>query len=251
MRRNWIVRAESENEWMSISDLMSVLMIIFLFIAISYMQTAQQSMNSAQQSMEKLQQGQLNIKKVAVAYQELQTDLYLDLWEEFKDDLSEWKAVIEKDTLTVRFQEPEVLFAIGSSELSAKFRSILKDFFPRYVRIISSDTYKNNIEEIRIEGHTSSEWNGESQEMEAYFNNMRLSQNRTRSVLQYCLSLVEDPNTMAWSKKFITANGLASSQLIKNEDDIEDKEKSRRVEFRTKTNAEKKVVEIIDRMEEI
>lgn len=244
MRRNWVVNAEVENEWMSISDLMSVLMIIFLFIAISYMQTAQQSMQN-------LQQGQLNIKKVAVAYQELQTDLYLDLWEEFKEDLAEWKAVIEKDTLTVRFQEPEVLFDIGSSELSDQFREILKDFFPRYVRIISSDTYRNNIEEIRIEGHTSSEWNDESQEMEAYFSNMHLSQNRTRSVLQYCLSLVEDPNILEWSKKFITANGLASSQLIKNTDGIEDKEKSRRVEFRTKTNAEKKVVEIIERMEEI
>lgn len=237
MFKSWSIKTEAESEWVSISDLMSVLMIIFLFIAVSYMHNVQQN--------------QLNIKKVAVAYQELQTDLYLDLWQEFKDDLPNWKAVIEKDTLTVRFEEPEVLFAIGSSELSDKFQSILEDFFPRYVRIISSDKYRKNIEEIRIEGHTSSEWNGESQEMEAYFNNMRLSQNRTRSVLKYCLSLVDDPEILKWSKQFITANGLASSQLIKNNDGAEDKQKSRRVEFRTKTNAEKKVVEIIERMEKI
>ena len=49
----------------------------------------------------------------------------------------------------------------------------------------------------------------------------------------------------------VTANGLSSSHLIKNNEGIEDKQKSRRVEFRTKTNAEKKVVEIIERMEEI
>lgn len=237
MFKSWSIKTEAESEWVSISDLMSVLMIIFLFIAVSYMHNVQQN--------------QLNIKKVAVAYQELQTDLYLDLWEEFKEDLPNWKAVIEKDTLTVRFEEPEVLFSIGSSELTDKFQLILEDFFPRYVRIISSDKYRKNIEEIRIEGHTSSEWNGESQVMEAYFNNMRLSQNRTRSVLKYCLSLVDDPQILEWSKQFITANGLASSQLIRDTGGAEDKLKSRRVEFRTKTNAEKKVVEIIERMEKI
>ena len=166
--------------------------------------------------MHNVQQNQLNIKKVAVAYQELQTDLYIELWEEFKADLLNWKAVIEKETLTIRFEEPEVLFAIGSSELSEKFQIILDDFFPRYVRIISSDKYKNNIEEIRIEGHTSSEWSGESEEMEAYFNNMRLSQNRTRSVLKYCLELIQEPIILTWSLQHVTANGLSSSRLIKN-----------------------------------
>lgn len=237
MLKNWSLKTEAESEWVSISDLMSVLMIIFLFIAISYMHNVQQN--------------QLNVKKVAVAYQELQTDLYLELWEEFREDLPEWKAVIEKDTLTIRFEEPEVLFSIGSYELSEKFQIILNDFFPRYVRIISSEKYKNNIEEIRIEGHTSSEWNGESENMEAYFFNMSLSQNRTRSVLKHCLGLLEESEILAWSRKHITANGLSSSHLITNTDGVEDKQKSRRVEFRTKTNAEKKVVEIIERMEKI
>ncbi len=237
MFKSWSLQNETESEWVSISDLMSVLMIIFLFIAISYMHNVQQN--------------QLNVKKVAVAYQELQTDLYLELWEEFKEDLSSWKAVIEKETLIIRFEEPEVLFGIGSSELSEKFQLILNDFFPRYVSIISSDKYRNNIEEIRIEGHTSSEWNGESEEMEAYFNNMRLSQNRTRSVLKHCLELIQEPLILTWSQQHVTANGLSSSHLITNNEGIEDKQKSRRVEFRTKTNAEKKVVEIIERMEEI
>lgn len=237
MFKGWSSQNEAESEWVSISDLMSVLMMIFLFIAISYMHNVQQN--------------QLNIKKIAVAYQELQTDLYLELWKEFKNDLAGWKAVIEKETLVIRFEEPEVLFGIGSAELSQRFQLILDDFFPRYVKIISSEKYMNNIEEIRIEGHTSSEWNGGTQEIEAYFHNMRLSQNRTRSVLMYCLNLINVSETMAWAKKYITANGLSSSRLIMNFNGVEDKLKSRRVEFRTKTNAEKKVVEIIERMEDI
>ncbi|MBF0202759.1 MAG: OmpA family protein [Desulfamplus sp.] len=229
------LKTETESEWVSISDLMSVLMMIFLFIAISYMHNVQRN--------------QLNVKKIAVAYQELQTDLYKELWNEFKDDLPNWKAVIEQETLIIRFEEPEVLFAQGYSELSDKFKVILDDFFPRYLRIISSDKYRGNIEEIRIEGHTSSEWNGQSEEMDNYFYNMQLSQDRTRSVLQYCLGLLKDKELIDWSRKYITANGFSSSRLIMNSDGTEDKLKSRRVEFRTKTNAEKKVVEIIEQME--
>lgn len=228
---------ENDSEWISISDLMSVLMIIFLFIAISYMQN--------------IQKNQKNIKKVAVAYQELQTDLYEDLWNEFRDDLDGWQAIIEKDTLTIRFQEPDILFRIGSSNLNNKFIKILDDFFPRYIKIISSDKYRDNIEEIRIEGHTSSEWNDELMSNSAYFNNMSLSQNRTRAVLSYCVGLIKEPEVIEWAQRYITANGLSSSRLILNSDGTENKQQSRRVEFRTKTNAEKKVVEIIESMEGI
>lgn len=235
MFKQLYLKIETENEWVSISDLMSVLMMIFLFIAISYMHNVQQN--------------QLNVKKVAIAYQELQTNLYQELWDEFKNDLPNWKAVIEEKTLIIRFEEPEVLFSQGYSELSQKFKYILDDFFPRYLRIISSDKYRDNIEEIRIEGHTSSEWNGKSGEMDNYFYNMQLSQDRTRSVLQYCLGLLKNKDLIAWSLKYITANGFSSSRLIFNPDGTEDKLKSRRVEFRTKTNAEKKVVEIIERMD--
>ena len=62
-----------ETDWISISDLMAGLMMIFLFIAISYMNS--------------LQIRAKQIKKIAVAYQELQDNLYQELYQEFKDDL--------------------------------------------------------------------------------------------------------------------------------------------------------------------
>jgi len=237
MRSNWFVRQEAESDWVSISDLMSVLMIMFLFIAIVFMHN--------------LQQDQLSIEKVAVAYQELQINLYEELAEEFKDDLKDWGATIEKETLTIRFQEPDVLFDMGSAKLTKRFRDILIDFFPRYISVIYSAKYKDNIEEIRIEGHTSSEWTIDSDESESYFGNMALSQNRTRTVLKYSLSVLSNVEHQSWTKRYITANGLSSSRLILNNEGKEDKQKSRRVEFRTKTNAEKKVVEIIERFKNI
>lgn len=244
MPDKWFFETDTDSQWVSISDMMSVLMMIFLFIAVSYMHNVQQYMNQVKRQ-------QYTIKKVAVAYRQMQTDLYQDLWNEFKGDLEKWQAVLEKQTLTIRFQEPEVLFEVGSADLSVRFKRILDDFFPRYIRIISSEKYRDSIEEIRIEGHTSSEWTGEDDDMTAYFNNMRLSQNRTHSVLQYCLHLHGGPVDLAWSRQHITANGLSSSHIITGADGTEDRDRSRRVEFRTKTNAEKKVVEIIERMEKI
>ncbi len=228
------IRENSGGDWISISDLMAGLMMIFLFIAISYMNS--------------LQIRAKQIKKIAVAYQELQNDLYIDLYKEFKDDLSDWKAEIDRETLSVRFHEPDVLFRQGSSDVTVRFQDILCDFFPRYIKIMNSAKYQNCIEEIRIEGHTSSEWTKKINDENAYIHNMRLSQNRTRSVLKLCLSLIRDEGIKDWAKHYITANGLSSSRLILTPEGSEDKEKSRRVEFRTKTAAEKKVVEIIEEM---
>ena len=165
-------KIEGDSEWVSISDLMSGLMIIFLFFSVSYMYDVQQN--------------QQRIRRVAVAYRDLQTALYEDLLAEFKDDLPHWKATLDRETLAIRFGEPEVLFQVGSADVSERFQAILRDFFPRYMRIIASDAYRDNVEEIRIEGHTSSEWLHQVGRDEAYFLNMKLSQDRTRSVLRYC-----------------------------------------------------------------
>ena len=83
----------------------------------------------------------------------------------------------------------------------------------------------------------------------AYFENMNLSQDRTRAVLRLCLSLVSDPEDRTWARRFITANGLSSSRLVLLPSGDEDRRASRRVEFRTKTAAEQKVVEIIREIE--
>lgn len=244
----FVRRQSSDGDWISISDLMAGLMMIFLFIAISFM-------NSLQRDAE-------NIRQMAVAYQELQDDLYEELLEEFREDLDGWQATIDRESLAVRFTrpvtpgptalEPELLFAQGSANLTPRFSTILEQFFDRYITILYSEKYRDDIDEIRIEGHTSSEWQGDTSEDIAYFENMRLSQERTRVVLQECLALIEGPAATArreWAQQFITANGLSSSQLISDDEGNEDPERSRRVEFRTKTAAERRIVQIVREFE--
>lgn len=216
--------------WVSISDMMSGLMMVFLFISIAYMINVVKERDT--------------IKEIAITYNRLQNDLYDDLYNEFKDDLKKWNALIDRQSLSVRFESPDVLFEKGSYQLKNEFKIILDDFFPRYVAILTSNKYKDDIEEIRIEGHTSSEWRIDVPEDLAYFYNMQLSQDRTRSVLEYVMNLTNVSGSKDWLKQYLTANGLSSSKLI-IVDGKENKDKSRRVEFRVKTNSEKRIVKII------
>ena len=235
---------DTEEHWISISDMMAGLMVIFLFIAISYMLHVRKDKD--------------RIEKIAVTYEKLQTDLYKDLETEFANDLDDWNAVLNRQTLSIRFKEPEVLFAQGRAEVRPKFKRILEDFFPRYIKILTeskSDAgeykYKDDIAEIRIEGHTSSEWSEHVTAHRAYILNMQLSQGRTRQVLNFVLQLVNPAiqQNKGWIKDRLTANGLSSSKLVLNSEGREIPQESRRVEFRVRTNAEKRIVEIIKRRE--
>ncbi|MGC3983119.1 MAG: OmpA family protein [Steroidobacteraceae bacterium] len=220
-----------EAHWIPLSDLMTGLMVMFLFIAVVYMMRVEADTD--------------NIKEVAIAYSEVKDSLYEDLSTEFHDDLSKWKAEIVKDDLSIRFTEPEILFANGSSELKPSFQAILDNFFPRYVKILTSDKYRDSISEVRIEGHTSLMWENTGSSAEAYFYNMDLSQARTRSTLFYVLKLPAVAKDSVWLRKYVTANGLSSSHPVLGADGSEDAARSRRVEFRVRTDAETRIAKIL------
>lgn len=103
--------------------------------------------------------------------------------------------------------------------------------------------FRDSLDEIRIEGHTSSVGLRGSTEAQAYFYNMRLSQGRTRSVLEYGYSLM--PNESDWIKANIAAVGFSSSRLIKD-NGVEDAARSRRVSFRAITNADIQIKRILE-----
>lgn len=222
---------QQEAQWISLSDLMTGLMMLFMLIAVAFML--------------KVQADAAKPKQLAVQYSEIRKQLYNDLNEAFRDKLPMWDAVFTED-LILTFQGPEVLFDTGKADLKPRFKQILQDFFPRYVKIITSPKYKNSIQEIRIEGHTSSDWNETTGTEEAYFANMELSQGRTRSALRFVLKLPEVQANIGWLRSNVTANGLSSSHLKMRPDGTEDPDRSKRVEFRILTDAEAKMEKILE-----
>ena len=221
-----------DDHWLSVSDLMAGLMVIFLFIAITYIRP--------------IVEIQSKIRNIVVAWKESEVEIYETLNEEFKDDLPRWNAELDRTTLSLRFKAPDVLFDSATAVLKPEFRRILDNFFPRYLSALHQ--FKDAIAEVRIEGHTSSEWEGANTKDVAYFMNMALSQARTRAVLEYSLGLPLVDPYKEWARKLITANGLSSSRPIL-QGSREDRIRSRRVEFRVRTNTKEQIVRVLETIE--
>lgn len=216
-----------EDIWVSVSDIMSGLMIIFLFIAVVYM---------------------MSIKNVAKEYAQTKQDIYSALRTEFAKDLKKWNAKIDPEKLSIQFNSPEVLFDRGRKELKPEFKEILLSFFPRFINVLADPNFKDSISEIRIEGHTSKEGRLGDNEQSAFIYNMRLSQDRTQEVMVYLLENSEKfKSNLSWVRKNLTATGFSSSRTVASENNSEDVFRSRRVEFSIKTKSEEKILEILKR----
>ncbi len=231
-----------ENYWTSLSDIMTGLMIIFLFISISYMI----QVKNREKAKDDLVRDFQNVK----------VDLFNDLKKEFENDFKEdkWHAELDKD-LSIRFLNEKVLFDYNKFVLKNEFKYILDDFFPRYMNIIMNDKYRDKILEVRIEGHTDSDGD--------YMYNLNLSQSRTRSVLDYVLfngneyfkNLDNDRKQLI--KFWLISNGFSSGRILDNNAKYcietgmtENKEKSRRVEFRIVTKSDQLLDEILKKIKE-
>lgn len=216
---------------MSVSDLMTGLMVIFLFVAVAYMIQVQDN------------------QSVLTEYVETKRRLHEKLVNEFKGDTAKWKMVVGKD-LSMKFKEPEVLFDQGSGSIKPMFQQILNEFIPRYLDILLSDTtLLKDIEEIRIEGHTD-DLRMVQYGKDPYLSNVLLSQERAYNVLKYIREMPSFEQYTPAQRRLLdywfTANGLSFGKALDaNENyaalsgDTIDREKSRRVEFRIITKGDK------------
>ena len=181
-------------------------------------------------------------------FEETKRDMTQALQQEFKDDLKQWNADFLGD-MTIRFNDPTVLFATGSSLLRPEFKNVLEDFFPRYLTVLGSQKFRGSIRELRIEGHTSAVWTAGTDSKTAYFRNMELSQARTRSTLEYLFTIPSVQKESKWLIEHLTANGLSSSRPVSKDIDI-NAAANQRVEFRIVTNAEERMEKIAENMKE-
>ena len=204
-----IRRGGDQETWAPVSDLMAALMLIFMFIAVVYIRSVVDEQTTNREECDKI---------------------YRILDAEFGTDFDRWDVELLED-LTIRFRNPDILFQSQSAVIGDYFRDILGSFFPRYMGIIQSREDRDDLQ-VLIEGHTSSVWAGAATEDEAYIRNMELSHDRTLSILDFVLALPEADDYRVWAKANITATGLSSSRLIRDEFGLEIPEESRRVEFR-------------------
>ena len=215
---------ESDNVvWMSNSDLMAGLMIIFLFIAVGFIREKAPEVFGEQDF----------IVQYLNNLEENRTKINEKIDKEFtEEEKLKWNMKIIPELNLIRFQTPEIMFEKNSTQLAQPFKDILREFFPRYLSVLAD--FDDVFREIRIEGHTSSEWQGR-EETEAFIENMSLSQGRTQQVFEYSMSqliLYSSEREISFARNKIGAAAMSSRDLIKDKDGNELPELSRRVEFR-------------------
>ena len=219
------VKNSSEDEqWISASDMMAGLMMIFLFISIIYIE---------------------NISKYFSEVFDVSDEICSDLKQEFERETDQWNMSICENGLLISFNN-DSNFEVNSAKLSAEFSDVLSNFYPRLMDVMYE--YKESISELRIEGHTDSSVRRFDNELSGYLYNTQLSQNRSRNVMEYALNLPDifrDREYLNWSYTHVTAHGMSSSKKILNEDGVEDFAASRRVEFRLRTRAEERLLDLV------
>jgi outer membrane protein OmpA-like peptidoglycan-associated protein len=234
--------SKKENFWIPYADLMTVLMVIFLFISLAYMGLVQ---------LQKKEQD-----KIFEEYKQTKESLYNELKETFKNDFQKWNLELDRD-LSIKFTNPNVLFQSGSSTITPMFQQILGDFFPKYLGVIMQNKYKEKIAEIRIEGHTDNVPIYRTND--PYIDNIQLSQDRYRNVLQFLRGLNCYQNLPGEKEQLLqfwmTANGLSYGRTLDDDKKLTfiskngiDREKSRRVEFRIVTTSELLVQKVIEQL---
>ncbi len=223
------MKAKQDNYWIVLADLMTVLMVIFLFIAVSY--------------MIKVNEDKKKQEKILTDYKTSKVALLKELNTEFKEDFkkTKWNAVLDSTDLSIKFIDERILFDNDKSDLKPEFKNILSDFFPRYLKIIMKPKYIDKIAEVRVEGHTSP--------IGEYIHNLELSQNRTRNVIAYLRTLDYYQNQMPKEKErlqyWLTANGLSYGRTLDKNGYLTHKNKlppdnikCRRVEFKIVTTTD-------------
>ena len=133
-------------------------------------------------------------------------------------------AAIDQKTGDIKLKS-YVFFDTSKFNIKQSGIELLNRFLPVYLGVLMQPEYKDYVAEIIIEGHTDSDG--------TYTSNLKLSQERALSVAQYCLEMDGLSGSMKNKlQDILTATGRSESDLVYGPDGAEDKESSRRVEFK-------------------
>jgi outer membrane protein OmpA-like peptidoglycan-associated protein len=225
------------SNWVSLSDMMTGLMLIFLLISIL--------------TISHVVQRESERNELVKDFENTKSEMYDELVRTFGGKQDEWGIEITKD-LSIKFENPDVLFDYLSSEITPEFQSILDEFIPKYVAIVNNPKYSDKIKEVRIEGHTA-DWDD-------YLYTIELSQDRSNAVLAYILESEYFKSLSAGDrdkiKFWFTSNGLGNGRTI---DDVGEytfysektiSAQSRRVEFRIVTTSDELVEQIVNNLKQ-
>ena len=239
---------KSQNEettyWLSYSDMMAALLLVFVLIISFTMLQAKKQYEDRTKKLE-VQEELIEEQQKIMSEQQEQLDRIIGVKSNLIEDLkkafdgTDLKVSVDPQTGAITF-DSSILFDVNMYDLKPSGEGFLEAFLPRYLNVLLQDEYKPYISEIIIEGHTDT--NG------TYMYNLELSQERALSVATFCLkddTTILSPEEKESLRSIVTANGKSVSNPICNADGSVNLEASRRVEFKFRLKDEDMVNEMI------
>ena len=216
---------EETSSWLSFSDLMASVLIIFILLFVYNLIAYEESMNETEKMIQELTSTRMKIITM--------------LQEEFdKEDID---IIIDPKTGAIQLNE-SILFDSGKSQLKDEGKLFAEKFIPIYVKILlGNDEIKSQISQIIIEGHTD--------DVGGYLYNLKLSQERSLSVAQFLINPEFDYKYKNEMEKYLTINGRSYSEPILNSDGSINKDASRRVEIKFRLKEEEVLLQIQKELE--
>ncbi|QOP41855.1 hypothetical protein [Sulfurimonas marina] len=155
--------------------------------------------------------------------------LYTKLRELYAQEIRNKQIHITQD-LNIELLDKSLFFQVGVYKLTSAQKKFLVSFGKKLIPFLMK--HHESIEQLQINGHTSSEWAKEPY-TNRYLKNEKLSMQRAYSVFS-TLFRSQDLSTQKWLSKIIVGSGFSSSkkEIFNN---IEDKKLSRRVSFKVIT----------------
>lgn len=204
-------KSASGNLSSSLTDLMTSLMVIFVLLLVATLNNASAQGETTRNRM-------------------------LDKLKDALQDFAAKGVRVEKDPtdplgLLVLVPEKFFNFAVDKSVIPSGGVEFLENFAPRLAATACSEEYRSEINSIVVEGHTDSTGSDE--------HNVQLSQARSLAVVQTTLEILgsRGGNQKSCFLQFLSASGVGSTGLIRDASGQEDKDRSRRVEFKIRVRS--------------
>jgi flagellar motor protein MotB len=240
---------EAVRYWISYSDLMAAMLLVFILLLIGSLILSRSDLEEQQ---DELLRAQTELNETLLELDALDTRL--------SGILGVRGAIIER--LRTRFDDEEaaivfddatgaillgsgILFAEGSARLSPEGRDTLDRLIPVYFEaLLGDELLREHVGQIVFEGHTNSNYSGSDDPADAYLFNLKLSQDRAYTAMEYVIAnaLGEEFN----AKDLLVAVGYSSSRTLDLPDSpgVEDEERSRRLEIRFRLKDEESMSEL-------
>ena len=154
------------------------------------------------------------------------SNMYEMLISIYKDEIKAGHIKIKRD-LSIEFSDKRLYFGVSKYKLTKTQEIFLDKFSNKLITFLHK--YQSEVKTLEVNGHTSSEWGKNSFE-DGYIKNEELSMQRAFSTLKFMFNC-QDKKTKVWLSKVFKGSGYSYSKKV-TFNDVENKEKSRRVSFK-------------------